>query len=85
MLTSATRHVLAIDDNHGVVARFDVGLPCVKKRPLLTTHPSITRNIPVTSSWYGTRFAARTKVSGSKHASCSQIGVEIGDKGPWLV
>jgi hypothetical protein len=38
------------------------GLLCVKQRPLLTTRPSITCDILVSSTWHGTRFTARSIV-----------------------
>jgi hypothetical protein len=38
------------------------GLPSVKQRPLLTTRPSITCGILVSSTWHGTRFTARSQV-----------------------
>jgi hypothetical protein len=38
------------------------GLPSVKQRPLLTTRPSITCGILVSSTRHGARFTARSHV-----------------------
>jgi hypothetical protein len=38
------------------------GLPSVKQRPLLTTRPSITCDILVSSTWHGTGFTTHSLV-----------------------